>query len=147
MLKGSEKTNVIPQEASVELDIRLLPDQDTVAFRQELERVIDDPKVRLESIGDLAPPYDAPLDTELFRALERVAGRLLPGVPVATAVSAGATDKPYWTAAGPICYGIDPWLLELQERRYMVHGRDERVSLENIEYGLRLYVETILEMQ
>ena len=28
----------------------------------------------------------------------------------------------------------------------MVHGNDERLSLENIEFGLRFYVGTILEM-
>jgi acetylornithine deacetylase/succinyl-diaminopimelate desuccinylase-like protein len=147
VLTGSEKTNIIPQEASAELDIRLLPDEDTTAFRRELERVIDDPRIRLEAIGDMAPRYDAPLDTELFQALETVAGRLLPGVPVATPISAGATDRPYWAAAGVVCYGIDPWLVEMGEKRVSVHGNNERLSLENIEYGLRLYVETLLEMQ
>ena len=73
VLTGSPKTNIIPQEASAELDIRLLPDEDTLVFRRELERVIADPKITLESIGDMAPPYDAPLDTELFHAVERVA--------------------------------------------------------------------------
>lgn len=146
VLEGSEKTNIIPQEASVELDIRLLPDEDTVAFRRTLERLIADPKVTIESIGDMAPPYSAPLDTEMFRAIERVAGRLLPGVPVATPMSAGATDRPYWSVAGAICYGVDPYLVELQESRYSVHGNDERLSLENIEFGLRFYVGTVLEM-
>jgi acetylornithine deacetylase/succinyl-diaminopimelate desuccinylase-like protein len=147
VLEGSEKTNIIPQEASAELDIRLLPDEDTVAFRRTLERLIADPGIELESIGDMAPPYSAPLDSEMFRALERVAGRMLPGVPIATPMSAGATDRPYWATAGPICYGIDPYLVELEETRYSVHGNDERLSIDNIEFGLRLYVETIMEMQ
>jgi acetylornithine deacetylase/succinyl-diaminopimelate desuccinylase-like protein len=147
VLAASEKTNVIPQEASAELDIRLLPDEDTTAFRRVLDRVIADRRIRLESIGDMAPRYDAPLDTELFRALERVAGRLLPGVPVAPTTGAGATDRPYWTAAGPICYGVDPWLVEHRERRLSVHGNNERVPVGSIEHALRLYVFTLLEMQ
>jgi acetylornithine deacetylase/succinyl-diaminopimelate desuccinylase-like protein len=146
VLHGSEKTNIIPQEASAELDIRLLPDEDTVAFRRTLERLIADPKIRIEAIGDMAPPYSAPLDTEMFRALERVAARVLPGVPLATPTSAGATDRPYWAAAGPIPYGIDPYLVELEESRYSVHGNNERLSLENIEFGLKYYVDVILEM-
>jgi acetylornithine deacetylase/succinyl-diaminopimelate desuccinylase-like protein len=146
VLRGSEKTNIIPQEASVELDIRLLPDEDTVAFRRTLERLIADPRIRIEAIGDMAPPYSAPLDTEMFRALERVAGRMLTGVPIATPVSAGASDRPYWAAAGPKPYGIDPYLVELEEVRYSVHGNNERLSLENIEFGLKYYVEVILEM-
>ncbi len=146
VLTGSDKTNTIPQEASAELDIRLLPDEDTTAFRRQLERVIADPKVRLESIGDIAPRYDAPLDTPMFRAIERVAGRLLPNVPFATTVSAGATDRPYYAAAGIICYGIEPWLVDMDELRHSVHGNDERVSLENIDFGLKLYVGVIQEI-
>ncbi|MGH7527635.1 MAG: M20/M25/M40 family metallo-hydrolase [Gemmatimonadales bacterium] len=147
VLIGSDKTNTIPQEASAELDIRLLPDEDTTAFRRELERVIADPKVTLESIGDMAPRYDAPLDTPLFKAIERVAGRLLPGIPVATTVSAGATDRPYYAVTGLICYGLDPWLVEFEENRLTVHGNNERLSVQNIEFGLRLYGEVLEEMQ
>jgi acetylornithine deacetylase/succinyl-diaminopimelate desuccinylase-like protein len=147
VLAGSDKTNSIPQQASAELDIRLLPDQDTTVFRRELERVIADTGLTLESIGDMAPRYDAPLDTPLFQAIERVAGRLLPGVPVATPVSAGASDRPYYAAAGLICYGIDPWLVELEESRRSVHGNNERLSLANMEFGLKLYSGIIQEMQ
>jgi acetylornithine deacetylase/succinyl-diaminopimelate desuccinylase-like protein len=146
VLTGSPKTNVIPQTASAELDIRLLPDEDTVAFRRELERVIGDSTITLESIGDLAPPYDAPLDTEMFHAIERVAGRMLPGIPVATTTSTGASDKPYWLAAGPIAYGISPWLVESEESRKQAHGVDERLSLANLEWGVRMYVGVLMEM-
>ena len=146
VLRGSDATNTIPQEASAELDIRLLPDEDTVAFRRTLDRLIADPKIEVEALGDVPPTYSAPLDTEMFRAIERVAGRMLPGVPIATPVSAGASDRPYWAQAGPICYGLDPYLVEFSENRLMAHGNDKRLSLENIEFGLRFYVETILEM-
>jgi acetylornithine deacetylase/succinyl-diaminopimelate desuccinylase-like protein len=146
VLTGSTKTNVIPQTASAELDIRLLPDEDTVAFRRELERVIGDSTITLESIGDMAPPFSAPTNTELFHAIERVAGRMLPGVPVATTTSTGASDKPYWSAAGPIAYGVTPWLVELEESRRQVHGVDERLSLANMEWGLRMYVGVLMEI-
>jgi acetylornithine deacetylase/succinyl-diaminopimelate desuccinylase-like protein len=146
VLLGSPKTNVIPQTASAELDIRLLPDEDTVAFRRELERVIADPTITFESIGDLAPPYDAPLDTELFQAIERVAGRMLPGVSVATTTSTGASDRPYWAGAGVVPYGVTPWLVELGESQHQVHGVDERLSLANLEFGLRMYVGVLMEM-
>ena len=146
VLRGSESTNTIPQEASAELDIRLLPDEDTVAMRRTLERLIADPKIEIEAVGDVPPAYSAPLDTEMFRAIERVAGRMVPGVPIATPVSAGASDRPYWAAAGTICYGLDPYLIEISESRLSVHGNDERLSLENIEFGLKLYVGVLLEM-
>jgi acetylornithine deacetylase/succinyl-diaminopimelate desuccinylase-like protein len=147
VLVGSNKTNTIPAEASAELDIRLLPDQDTLSFRRELLRVIADTSVTLSLIGDIPRRFSAPLDTELARAIERTASRLVPGVPFATAVGTGASDRPYYASAGITCYGIDPYLVELEESRRSVHGNDERLSLENIKFGLRLYLETLLEMQ
>ncbi|MGZ8398918.1 MAG: M20/M25/M40 family metallo-hydrolase [Gemmatimonadales bacterium] len=147
VLVGSDKTNTIPSQASAELDIRLLPDQDTLAFRRELLRVIGDTAITLTMIGDMAPRFSAPLDTEMSRAIQRTAARLLPGVPFATTISTGATDRPYYAGAGLICYGVDPFLVDVEEGRRGVHGNDERVSIENLGFGLRVYAEVIQEMQ
>jgi len=147
VLVGSNKTNVIPPQASAELDIRLLPDQDTLAFRRELLRVIADTGVTLTTIADMAPQFSAPLDTEMSRAIQRTAARFLPGVPFATTVSTGATDRPYYAGAGLICYGIDPFLVDVEDARRGVHGNDERVSVENLGFGLRLYAGVLEEMQ
>ncbi len=140
VLTGSNKTNTIPQLASAELDIRLLPDEDPIAFRRELVRVIGDPRIQLEEVSPLPPRYDAPLDTELFRVIERLAGELLPGVPLATPVSPGASDRPTYAQAGIICYGLDPYLIPIEENRDEVHGNDERLSVSNVGWGVRFYV-------
>jgi acetylornithine deacetylase/succinyl-diaminopimelate desuccinylase-like protein len=145
VLSGSNKTNTIPERASAELDIRLLPDQDPDAFRRELVRVIGDSLIRLEEIAPITPRYDAPLDTDLFRAIERVAGELLPGVPVATPVSPGASDRPTYAQAGIICYGLDPYLIPIEENRYEVHGNDERLSTANVGWGVRFYTRLLQE--
>jgi acetylornithine deacetylase/succinyl-diaminopimelate desuccinylase-like protein len=147
VLVGSNKTNTIPAEASVELDIRLLPDEDTLTFRRQLLRVIADTSVSLSLIGDIPRRFSAPLDTELARAIEVTGQRLLPRVPFATAVGTGASDRPYYAGAGIICYGIDPYLIELEEGRREVHGNDERISLENLGFGLRLHLGILEEMQ
>jgi acetylornithine deacetylase/succinyl-diaminopimelate desuccinylase-like protein len=147
VLVGSNKTNTIPAEASAELDIRLLPDEDTLTFRRELLRVIADTSVTLSLIGDIPRRFSAPLDTELARAIEHTASRLIPGVPFATAVGTGATDRPYYASAGITCYGIDPYLVELDEVRRGVHGNDERISLKNLEFGLRLHMGILEEMR
>lgn len=146
VLVGADKTNTIPQIASADLDIRLLPDEDPVAFRRELVRVIGDSLVRLSEIALITPRYDAPLDTDLFRAIERVAGRLLPGVPVATPVSPGATDRPTYAGAGLVAYGLDPYLIPIEENRYQVHGNDERLTVSNVGWGVRFYVSLLEEV-
>ena len=144
VLTGSDKTNTIPETASAELDIRLLPDEDPEAFKRQLIRVIADSQVRLEEIVPLPPRYDAPLGTELFKAIEGVVGELLPGVPVATPVSAGATDRPTYASAGIIAYGVDPYLIPIEQNRDQVHGNDERILTANIGWGVRFYA-TLLQ--
>lgn len=146
VLSGSNKTNTIPEYASAELDIRLLPDEDPDAFRQELTRVIGDSLVKLEEIYPITPRYDAPLGTELFKAIERVAGEMLPGIPVATPVSAGATDRPTYARAGIIAYGVDPYLIPDEHNRDQVHGNDERISQKNLGWGIRFYVTLLRQM-
>jgi len=146
VLVGSDKTNTIPQRATADLDIRLLPDEDPGQFLLELRRVIGDSLVRLEEITPITPRYDAPLDTELFQVLEAVAGEMLPGVPVATPVSPGATDRPTYAKTGIVAYGLDPYLIELDQNRYMAHGNDERLSVQNIGWGVRFYLRVLEQL-
>jgi len=147
VLKGSNKTNTIPAEASAELDIRLLPDEDTLAFRQALLRVINDPKVDVQTIDGVEPKFNAPLGTEMFVAIERVVKEMLPGVPIATPISVGASDRPTYAQAGIVCYGLDPWLVDIEDNRRGVHGNDERLSIDNVGFGIRFYRRLLTIMQ
>jgi carboxypeptidase PM20D1 len=139
VLTGSNKTNTIPQQASAELDIRLFADQDTVAFRRALVRVIGDPRVKVETMAEVPPAFSAPLDTELYRDIADVARAMVPGVPIATPVSTGASDRPTYAEAGIICYGVDPWLVEIEDDRRGIHGNNERVSVDNVGWGVQFY--------
>ena len=147
MLAGSSNTNIIPATATAQIDIRLLPDEDTAAFHRALTRVVADTSITIEVLPGVTPPYNAPMDTPMFRAIERVVHTLLPGVPIATPLEAGASDRPTYSQAGLVAYGLDPYLIDVEEERRGVHGNDERLSIANIEFGLRLYLGVLQEMQ
>jgi acetylornithine deacetylase/succinyl-diaminopimelate desuccinylase-like protein len=137
VLQGSNKTNVIPPEASAELDVRLLPDQDPDSVLAELKRVAGDTAVHFQ--GLLAPkaPLESPVDTDLFRAIERAAHERDPQAFVTTPMLTGATDRPMYRRLGIITYGLDPFRVESTESQRGVHGNDERISLENVGFGVR----------
>lgn len=147
MLQGSDAVNVIPPVATAGVDIRLLPDQDTASFKRDLIRAIGDTSVHLSTVGDVPPNYDAPLDTDLYRTLVKVSRAMVPGVPVTPLIGAGATDRPYYAHAGVICYGILPFKLDSDEYEARVHGNDERISLDNVGFAVRFYLNTVLEVQ
>ncbi|HST07797.1 MAG TPA: M20/M25/M40 family metallo-hydrolase, partial [Gemmatimonadaceae bacterium] len=147
VLAGSKQTNIIPPVASAELDVRLLPDEDTTAFRQELVRVIDDSSVTIEVLPGVMPSYSANIDTPLVRAVEDEIHALLPGVLVTTPLAAGATDRPTYSHLGIQAYGLEPYIVENSEELRGVHGVDERLSIDNIEFGLKLITGVIQRIQ
>jgi acetylornithine deacetylase/succinyl-diaminopimelate desuccinylase-like protein len=147
VLVGSDKINSIPSAASVDLDIRLLPDQDPEAFKRELLRVIADTGARLTQFkSGLSPKYNAPLNTEMVRAIERTVRHLLPGVPIATPINTGGSDRPYYADQGIICYGLAPFLVDRAEQDREYHGVDERMPIASLDFGLRLYVGILQEI-
>lgn len=137
VLSASNKTNVIPPEASAELDIRLLPDADADRFLATLERVVNDTAVHFTPIVTPKAAMENPIDTDLFRAIERAAHERRPGALVTTPMLTGATDRPYYRALGIVTYGLDPFLVESADSQRGVHGNDERVSVENVKFGVR----------
>ena len=142
-LSGSNKTNVIPPEATAELDIRLLPDTDPDAFLATLQKVVGDTAVHWSTILEPKTPLESPIDTELFRAIERAAKERAPSAFVTTPMQTGATDRPTYRKLGIITYAIDPFLTEQSERQKGVHGNNERLSIANVGFGIK-YVYDIL---
>jgi acetylornithine deacetylase/succinyl-diaminopimelate desuccinylase-like protein len=147
VLQGSNKTNVIPVEATAELDIRLLPDQDPAAFLAELKKVVDDTAVHFTPLFEPKPPLDNPIDTDLFRAIERAARERDPGAIVTTVMLTGATDRPPYRGLGIITYGFDPFRTDLADAQKGVHGVDERLSVANVAFGVKYLYDVILYTQ
>jgi acetylornithine deacetylase/succinyl-diaminopimelate desuccinylase-like protein len=147
VLTGSNKTNVIPPEASAELDIRLLPDQDPAAFLAELKKVVNDTAVHFETLLPLKPPLESPIATDLYKAIEKAAHARDPNALVTTIMLAGATDRPAYREAGLITYGFSPFKVEIADAQKGVHGNDERLSVENVGFGVKLLYDVILNVQ
>ncbi|HEX2227599.1 MAG TPA: M20/M25/M40 family metallo-hydrolase, partial [Candidatus Binatia bacterium] len=55
VITASEKTNVIPAQATAELDARLLPGEDPKAFISELRKVMSDDSIAIEVILSFPP--------------------------------------------------------------------------------------------
>ncbi len=136
-LYGSDKTNVIPPEAAAVIDIRLLPDQSADSMHATLVRLAADTAVHFETLLEPKTPLVNPVDTDLFRAIERAAHERDPEALVTTPMLTGATDRPTYRKVGIITYGLDPFRVESTDAQRGVHGNDERVSVENVGFGVR----------
>lgn len=136
-LQGSNKTNVIPAEASAEIDIRLLPDQSPDSVLATLQRIVNDTAVHFTPLLAPKAPFESPTNTDLFRAVERAAHERDPSAFVTSSMMTGATDRPSYRKLGIIAYGLDPFKVEAADEQKGVHGNDERLSLVNIGAGVK----------
>jgi len=146
MLKGSEKRNVIPPEATADIDCRMLRGDDPDEIVSWVRAVIADERVEVSLIN--APPKipnSSPPDTELYKALGEALRRRAPGVVVAPDILVGFTDNWVFRNCGLHGYGFSPFILGEDEWR-RIHGNDERISLENVREGVRCHTEMLLEM-
>jgi acetylornithine deacetylase/succinyl-diaminopimelate desuccinylase-like protein len=129
LMKAGVGANVIPSEAEATLDIRALPGEDIEKFYAEMAKVIADPAVKIVPIPQARPPSPASkLDTEMYRAMERVATTIYAGAAVLPSMSTGASDQAQLRARGIQSYGIGPASTEPEALNYPAHGDVERLA-------------------
>ena len=136
-LVGSNKTNVIPGVATADIDVRLLPDQDPAEMLKTLQGVVGDTAVHFTTLLQPKTPLESPIDTDLFRAIERAAHDREPTAFVTTPMETAATDRPTYRKLGITTYGFSPFRVPRTEIQRGMHGNDERLSVENVGYGTR----------
>ncbi|HEY7337113.1 MAG TPA: M20/M25/M40 family metallo-hydrolase [Bryobacteraceae bacterium] len=129
ILKAGFRVNVIPSEAEATLDVRALPDENLDNLYAEMRKVINDPAVKIEHVSGNDRPAGAPsrLDTEMYRALDRVSKRMYPGAAVLPIMGTGASDMAQLRAKGIQCYGIGPARTEQDAAEHGAHSDVERL--------------------
>lgn len=138
------KHNVIPARAEATLDIRLLPGVKPDEFQAELERVIDDEKVRIEPVHVRWSETNS-FDTELFRCIEDVVHDFVEEAVVVPGMTVGFTDSSELRNRGMISYGFSGGLNE-PALGQGVHGHNERVSVESFQLNCQMVYELTRRM-
>jgi acetylornithine deacetylase/succinyl-diaminopimelate desuccinylase-like protein len=153
MLSGGHAPNALPQTARANVNCRIFPGDDPEEVRKALERVANDPKVRISIVPQTAadgkvvpivavPP--SPLLPEVTQAMEKTLSAMWPGVPLVATMSTGATDGKYTRIAGIPTYGISCMFFEMNDSR--AHGKDERVGVQDFYDGISFNYTLIREL-
>lgn len=145
ILRGSEKSNVIPPEASAYLDCRMLAGDDPEEIVAWVRGVIADEHVQVTIAREPKIPNLSPPDTELYKAMADALRRRAPGVVVAPMILVAFTDNWVFRRCGLHGYGFSPFVIDEAELQ-RIHGNDERISLENLREGVRVYTEMLRDV-
>jgi len=144
ILQGGSKANVIPSESTATLDCRLIPGSSKENFLKEIKKRLGD-EIEVEGKMEGKSIQPSPLNTEFFQAIQKFASQNDPDCPVVPLLLPGATDSRFLRERGITTYDFCPFRLPEKEV-LRVHGNDERISLKNLKFGMRMLVEIIKEV-
>ncbi|HJP92625.1 MAG TPA: M20/M25/M40 family metallo-hydrolase [Pyrinomonadaceae bacterium] len=145
MLSGSKQTNVIPNAATCNIDVRLLPGESPEDFLKALTAVIADPSIKIDNVNRFKPPNSSPINTELFSLIARKTKENYPAAVVTTKMLSGYTESQLYRQLGIVAYGWAP-VYTTPEEDEGVHGNNERISIRNIRQGTREFYEVVRDI-
>ncbi|MBM4261674.1 MAG: M20/M25/M40 family metallo-hydrolase [Deltaproteobacteria bacterium] len=143
-LKGSDKINVIPAFAAAEIDVRLLPGEDPQAFIADLRKVIGDDSIKVEIMLS-RNAAKTPHSPEAMKVITDYANATDPGTPVIESMGSGFTDCHFFREKAIPCLGFLPNRAS-SVNEGMVHGIDERMSVESLKSGVRAMYEIVRKL-
>lgn len=139
-LEASDKINVVPPEATAEIDCRLLPDQDPAAFLAELGEVLG-AEIEVETLMGFSPAI-SPTENPLYETIAAVTRERFPEASIVPSVLGGFTDSHFFRDLGIASYGYEPTITPAEDQG-RVHGNDERVTEENVRRGVAVMIEIL----
>jgi acetylornithine deacetylase/succinyl-diaminopimelate desuccinylase-like protein len=137
MLASGYKHNVIPGEATANIDGRFLPGYEDEFFATLRELLPDNVSYEL-LVHDqaLSTPFDGPL-------VDAIVASLIAEDPEATVLPflmSGGTDAKAWSRVGIRCFGFSPLRLPADlDFTGLFHGVDERVPLDALAFSARVF--------
>jgi acetylornithine deacetylase/succinyl-diaminopimelate desuccinylase-like protein len=144
MASASRKRNVIPAEASIEYDCRVLPGTAVEELLDEFRLALRGLDVELELAEPPLGGSRSPLDTPLRDALDEWLKELEPGALLVPELSTGFTDAHFLREAfGTIAYGFFPLRHTAPELLNAIHAPDERIDVRDLELAVRSFVHCI----
>lgn len=139
VIRGGVKENIIPSECEAVFDCRILPGQSPVEVLATIRGLLEDVGLDMLEFETIQAndPSESPLKTPFYGRIVDVLKEFEPDCSVAPEMSTGGTDSRFWRKMGSVCYGFQPMRSDLPfgEMLKMIHGVNERISVENLVFG------------
>jgi acetylornithine deacetylase/succinyl-diaminopimelate desuccinylase-like protein len=141
MLSAGSQINVIPSAAEAGLDGRILPGWTPDMFREELRAIFGD-EAEIEFL-EPSEPLEADPESPLFDVIKDVLAEHAPSATVIPTLLTGATDAKHVSKLGTKVYGFAPGVYEGEDEWKRIHGHDERISVQSIQWGTRVLYDVV----
>ena len=144
-LRGGHADNALPQMADATVNCRIMPGVHPDAVMAELKGIVGPGvEVTKDPVYQGRPTPVSPQRADVAKAYQAAVTALNgQGVPIASYMSAGATDGSFFREKGIPVYGMDgSWIISPEDER--AHGLDERMPVRAV-YDNVLFWEMVLK--
>ncbi len=143
MLSGSVKENVLPIEAVGTVNFRLHPRDTPDDVVAHVTRVVDDERVEVRRRGAGGPASAvSSTKSEGFAHISAAVRDVMGGVIVIPGLTVGGTDSRHYGQVAEDAYRFNPMVVTSGDITGF-HGTNERISIENLVLGTRIYARLI----
>ncbi len=145
VLTAGVANNVIPAEARANLNVRLLPGDTIDRVLNDLNKLVNDPQVKLElqPNAGLAAPSSS-LESDFYGVITKVVAQEFGGAPALPFQSTWLTDSAQLRLHQVQAYGLVPFPLAQEDLKRM-HGDDERIPLASFDKGVGVLAKIVSE--
>ena len=143
--KGSDGLNVLPQEAYVTGNMRLIQHQAGPESFEAVRRIAEKYNIETEVLYEDAPCPVVGFESKQFRLIEEITAKVYPGVQVSPYVMTGGTDAKFYKDLCPNCIRFAPLYID-QQQYGSVHGLNENIFQSALPYGVDFYKGVIGKM-
>jgi acetylornithine deacetylase/succinyl-diaminopimelate desuccinylase-like protein len=141
MISGGHAPNALPQKAELNVNCRIFPGVPVEKVRAELERVVADPAIKVETVEEWPAPPASPLRPDVVAAVGKAVAKAHPGIVPVPAMDAGASDSVFYRAVGIPSYGVSGLFMKGSD--VFIHGLNERIPVAAIAPAL-VHWETLI---
>ncbi|MHA2250759.1 MAG: M20/M25/M40 family metallo-hydrolase [Candidatus Kariarchaeaceae archaeon] len=144
IINGGTKANVIPDRASVEFDVRLLPGQDWNYVENYFKTTLGELWDEIELEKKLYFPGSSDdWNTPLISSIRSTYNRIVPNSEITPMFLPAVTDSRFFRDIGIKCYGFCILTNKVSQLDLssMAHGINERVPMEAIEKSTRFFAD------
>ncbi len=141
-MEGSRGMNVIPPEAHMVSNHRLIHGDSVDSVLKRIKKVVNDDRIQIEVINGNNPSAVSRTDCESYTKLETVIRQTWENVLVSPYLMTACSDSRHWGELSDKVYRFSPFAVSNEERA-TIHGNDERIPVETVEKMVEFYIRLI----
>ncbi len=138
MISGGSAPNVLPGQACVTLNLRILPGDTVAETMKHIERLLEGMDYQMETLLHQEASPTTSTDSAPFRQYQQLIEKHFPEAIVSSYLMAGGTDTKHYQDMADHIFRFSPVRMTKADLD-SVHSVNEKISRDNLETGYRFY--------